>query len=763
MADAEGETFQDATAGPSEPAPPAPAPEDPVFAGDPWGANTGAGGARTTDRDPRPTETATIGSVTTASQEPPPMRIIHDIPPCWNGNNPEKELEPYLKLLRAWLITTKTLKSQRAVVIMHHATGDLRKVLDAMELEDLTAEDSGEQVVKLISSEYAEYLIKKLPAAIEAGLYDSNVARHRNESMLQYCQRRNTLFKKLDKEGWVIPPKVKAYILLRDARLPDKARDLIEMWTQGEYDYEPMVKYLKKLERPVPGSNQQRITGLIAFTEEAPAQPTFDTSDTFVVVGGQDSLEFMGESLFVLPEAFDDILLEEALPYLDQADILFVAGDISDDYILEEDEAVAILANYGQVRQYLHKKALNRGFFKSHPPRDAMKKPLKAITDGRAPPPPRPPAGGYRRFGTARPKMWSKNKLIANSKCARCGQKGHWARTCTNEPDERGKRRSGMTFNGFMVSQSSYGVSLNYPVLPVIHLAEGLVESFIGIMVTPGYGLVDTGAQHGVIGLPDFKKLVERLKIHGLKCKELPLFAVPAAGVGGTTTFVKSVEVPIAIKGKCGTLAVNVVESPLPFLLPMGFCKQLGMVLDTTDNTATWKNLGNVVSDLHELPSAHIALDILEFPKLGWMNSSDYPNTKIQREEFLIHPPKVFALCSSLLKDSACDSSSSAVQEASPEAPQQLPDASTLRRPSSQSGDCQFRTYTCRGRGGTIQTIVERIPMDPPSEASGDPLRSPVAPEQGGTPLREEGVRPTVRDADPVSYTHLTLPTILLV
>ena len=228
MADAEGE-FQDATAGPSEPPPPAPVPVDPVFAGDPWGANTGAGGAPTTDRDPRPTETATIGSVTTASQEPPPMRIIHDIPPCWNGNNPEKELEPYLKLLRAWLITTKTLKSQRAVVIMHHATGDLRKVLDAMELEDLTAEDSGEQVVKLISAEYAEYLVKKLPAAIEATLYDSNVARHRNESMLQYCQRRNTLFKKLDKEGWVIPPKVKAYILLRDARLPDKARDLIEM------------------------------------------------------------------------------------------------------------------------------------------------------------------------------------------------------------------------------------------------------------------------------------------------------------------------------------------------------------------------------------------------------------------------------------------------------------------------------------------------------------------------------------------------------
>lgn len=28
---------------------------------------------------------------------------------------------------------------------------------------------------------------------------------------------------------------------------------------------------------------------------------------------------------------------------------------------------------------------------------------------------------------------------MAKSRCARCGQSGHWARTCTNEPDARGK------------------------------------------------------------------------------------------------------------------------------------------------------------------------------------------------------------------------------------------------------------------------------------------------------------------------------------
>jgi hypothetical protein len=33
--------------------------------------------------------------------------------------------------------------------------------------------------------------------------------------------------------------------------------------------------------------------------------------------------------------------------------------------------------------------------------------------------------------------------MIGNSRCARCGQIGHWARTCTNEPYARGKANAG--------------------------------------------------------------------------------------------------------------------------------------------------------------------------------------------------------------------------------------------------------------------------------------------------------------------------------
>ena len=133
----------------------------------------------------------------------------------------------------------------------------------------------------------------------------------------------------------------------------------------------------------------------------------------------------MNESLFVLPEAFDDELLMEMLPYLDDPNVLFVAGDLDDETIFEESEAVALLANYGQIRNYLHKKTLNRGFFKNRPPSTGRARgrgrALKAITDSshRNSVTKKP----FRRFNTARPKLMYKTSLMARTKCARCGQK----------------------------------------------------------------------------------------------------------------------------------------------------------------------------------------------------------------------------------------------------------------------------------------------------------------------------------------------------
>ena len=216
----------------------APADVDPFTEQNPWQPPTAQENA-SAQRGPAPTSnTYAAGG---HSGDLPPPKVINDNPPGWSGDHPERELEPYLKKLCMWLMSTRTMKTQPGMPIFNHATGDLNVIINELEVEDLISEDSGWGVFEHIQK--------------------------RNEGMLQYCIRRDKLFKQLTKEGWEIPSMAKGYILLRDAHLPEKARDLIEMWTSGNYEYAEMQKYLKRLERPVPRACGARITGLVWVLE----------------------------------------------------------------------------------------------------------------------------------------------------------------------------------------------------------------------------------------------------------------------------------------------------------------------------------------------------------------------------------------------------------------------------------------------------------------------------------------------------------------
>ena len=82
------------------------------------------------------------------------------------------------------------------------------------------------------------------------------------------------------------------------------------MWSGGDYEYPQMQKHLKKLERPVPGSGGQRITGLVGFVDELSASERQQESTPQcqqcggIYFGEADPRVsiFMAESLFVLPE-----------------------------------------------------------------------------------------------------------------------------------------------------------------------------------------------------------------------------------------------------------------------------------------------------------------------------------------------------------------------------------------------------------------------------------------------------------------------------
>ena len=65
------------------------------------------------------------------------QRIIHDVPPVWDGKDPDNMAEPYLNFLTGWLNTTRTLKIQRGITILHYSHGDLKLVIDELDVTTL--------------------------------------------------------------------------------------------------------------------------------------------------------------------------------------------------------------------------------------------------------------------------------------------------------------------------------------------------------------------------------------------------------------------------------------------------------------------------------------------------------------------------------------------------------------------------------------------------------------------------------------------------
>ena len=251
----------------------------------------------------------------------------------WDGKDPDNAVEPYLKSLKGWLNTTRTLKTQRGMTILHYAVGDLKTIINEIDIDTLCADGGGDRVFEHIKESYSEYLEKELPKAMERALYSNECRRRKDESMLQYVARKRTLFAELDRAKCPLPSQAKGYIMLRDSQIGNRAWDTIETWTRGTYQVADIATNLRKLERPVPGRGGTHM-GFDGFQEDESLVCYEDHGDTPLSESSGVTMIFMTESLFVLPECFDEELLVEAMDTVEDPDIVYVAGDMPDRFCL---------------------------------------------------------------------------------------------------------------------------------------------------------------------------------------------------------------------------------------------------------------------------------------------------------------------------------------------------------------------------------------------------------------------------------------------
>eukprot|EP00971_Amphidinium_carterae_P071008 1403933-Amphidinium_carterae.1 len=72
----------------------------------------------------------------------------------------------------------------------------------------------------------------------------------------------------------------------------------------------------------------------------------------------------------------------------------------------------------------------------------------------------------------------------------------------------------------------------------------------------------------------------------------------------------------------CGVVSVGVLDEPdIPLLLPVGLLSGLGLVLDLTSLTCRWTHCipgPEAQSRVHQLPTGHLAVNVIDFPRGGW-------------------------------------------------------------------------------------------------------------------------------------------------
>ena len=114
-----------------------------------------------------------------------------------------------------------------------------------------------------------------------------------------------------------------------------------------------------------------------------------------------------------------------------------------------------------------------------------------------------------------------------------------------------------------------------------------------------------------MIGKPALERLQQKLHGHGIRVKWIPKTST-AKGVGGNATCVGVVLIPIGIAGVNGILETTVVDGDVPLLLPVRMLTGLKAVINL-ESMSLHLRAYDVEVPLHELPSGHVTVDIMDF------------------------------------------------------------------------------------------------------------------------------------------------------
>ena len=581
-----------------------------------------------------------------------------DPPPPYDGKQPDKTFDRWMKELRLWEFETEIPKEQWGVKILRQLSGTARAAADSLSFEDLACESGRDNLIKALKEHFAPHLESSLPRAFEEAVYGD--VRSSRETFGEFVIRMEHAFKELERQGVKLGDVVLGYVLFRGANLSEAQENQMLTWGEGKYDHSTVVKGLRRLDKNIHEGKKKSAAYLMnELGEQDGDEPEEEIQETYL-------------------EAQEDS---------DDEDYVYIGeGEMQE--IFDEEHVQEALATYQDVRKSLRDQKNSRGYYPQPSGRGASPPGRKGKGRGKDSRPTLAFKGknrDYVKFTKNGTKIHV-DMLKLRTRCARCGAIGHWAKECRNPPDERGKAAAAMRSassapssqngrSGFFVKSegeaspqtfmtrrceseesSERSFSLNFmSYMPtfgkflqnamcrrelddageIADVNDVPPPSFAGDTTCPSQGVVDTAAQDGLIGKAALLRLIGSLREHGLKVNWNKTKKAQACGVGGKAQVIGIAEVPLGIAGVSGLMELTVIADDVPLLLPIKLLKQLKAVVDLDQNVLEFKAY-DVKAPLVSLPSGHVSVGVTEFAPGGWKLPSEAVEANLQSQKFTL-------------------------------------------------------------------------------------------------------------------------------
>jgi hypothetical protein len=350
------------------------------------------------------------------------------------GESAAADLKSFRKWFRAHTIVIRakgTPSTAFGPLLYTLLDGIAEKAVKHLEIDDLEVAGGEDILLEILEDRFPDdEPIDRIESALDE---IETLRRDSREAMADYCARARAAFSAAEAEGVPYPPDVRGHKILRGAVLSKLEKATVMSYARGLND-EDVIKALKIT---FPDKN-------VTDKHKYPAHVTSDVD----VSGGQGA--FHSEMIYNTGgnDANASSFNGEMPPMLDEIDALvseyrFVDGSDCNQDILEESEAVEVLATWMQQRDNINKTRLARGFGPASPPGSTTGPANVASSSGSL---------TNRPTGAPRPDL---NRLASRTRCFSCNEVGHFSRDCPKKGGKgKSKGRKGK-FGGFVVSGAS--------------------------------------------------------------------------------------------------------------------------------------------------------------------------------------------------------------------------------------------------------------------------------------------------------------------